>query len=75
MYCLLCVLQYIFTFMRGILFFVVIILISTGWSYMKPFLAEREKNILLFVVPLQVFANVAIVVTDEFTPAQESWVT
>jgi hypothetical protein len=59
--------------MRGVLFFVVLILIATGWSYMKPFLADREKQILLVVVPLQVFANVAIVVTDEFTPAAASW--
>lgn len=26
---------YIFTFFRGILFFTVIVLIGTGWSYMK----------------------------------------
>lgn len=66
---------YIFTSMRGLLFFTVVILISTGWSYMKPFLADKEKNILMVVVPLQVFANVAIIVTDEFTPAAESWFT
>jgi len=40
---------------------------------MKPFLADREKQILMFVVPLQVFANVAIVVMDETTPAARSW--
>lgn len=66
---------YIFTFLRGILFFVVVILIATGWSYMKPFLNDREKTILAVVVPLQVFANVAIVVLDEYTPAKESWFT
>ncbi|GAB4816676.1 hypothetical protein N2152v2_003722 [Parachlorella kessleri] len=66
---------YIFTFFRGILFFTVVVLISTGWSYMKPFLADREKNIIMVVVPLQVFANVAIVVLDEYTPAAESWFT
>ena len=45
---------YISTATRGVLFFVVVILIATGWSYMKPFLAEREKQILMVVVPLQV---------------------
>ncbi|KAG7667863.1 putative Protein CANDIDATE G-PROTEIN COUPLED RECEPTOR 7 [Nannochloris sp. 'desiccata'] len=64
---------YIFTAMRSVLFFVVVILIATGWSYMKPFLADREKQILMIVVPLQVFANVAIVVMDETTPASRSW--
>lgn len=66
---------YIFTALRGLLFFVVVILIAAGWSYMKPFLADREKRILLVVVPLQVMANVAIVVLDEYTPAAESWLT
>ncbi len=42
---------------------------------MKPFLNDREKNILMVVVPLQVFANVAIIVLDEYTPAAESWFT
>lgn len=45
---------YVSTATRGVLFFVVVILIATGWSYMKPFLAEREKQILMVVVPLQV---------------------
>ena len=45
---------YIFTFFRGILFFTVIVLIGTGWSYMKPFLGDREKRILMVVIPLQV---------------------
>lgn len=64
---------YFFTAMRSILFFSVVILIAAGWSYMKPFLSEREKQILLLVVPLQVFANVAIVVMDETTPASKNW--
>ncbi len=49
---------YIFTFMRGILFFTVVVLVGTGWSYMKPLLAEKEKRILMIVIPLQVFAEV-----------------
>lgn len=64
---------YFFTAMRSILFFSVVVLIAAGWSYMKPFLSEREKQVLLLVVPLQVFANVAIVVIDETTPASRNW--
>ena len=83
---------YIFTFLRGILFFTarasfcffglhlaivpaeclemgfcapwsipytrfttqVVVLIGTGWSYMKPLLNDREKRILMIVIPLQV---------------------
>ena len=27
---------------------------GTGWSYMTPFLRDREKRILMVVIPLQV---------------------
>jgi hypothetical protein len=50
-------------------------LVGTGWSYMKPFMAERERNIILIVVPLQVLANIAIIILDENTPATKSWFT
>lgn len=66
---------YVFTFFRGIMFFTVVVLVGTGWSYMKPFMADRERNILMIVVPLQVLANIAIVVLDENTPAAKSWFT
>jgi G protein-coupled receptor 107 len=65
---------YLFTAVRSVLFFAVIILIAAGWSYMRPFLGEREKQVLMIVIPLQVVANVAIVVTDELTPAAPTWV-
>ena len=29
------------------LFFTVAILLAVGWSYMKPFLTRREKNIIV----------------------------
>ena len=32
----------------------VILLIGTGWSLVKPFLNDREKKIVLFVLVLQV---------------------
>ncbi|MEW5299527.1 MAG: hypothetical protein WDW36_002536 [Sanguina aurantia] len=66
---------YFFTFVRGMLFFTVVVLVGTGWSYMKPFLGDREKRILLVVVPLQVFANIAIVITEEESPAVKDWFT
>jgi hypothetical protein len=66
---------YIFTFFRGILFFTVVVLIGTGWSYMKPFLGDREKRILMVVIPLQVFANIAIVIMEEESPSEKDWFT
>ncbi|PSC67979.1 G -coupled seven transmembrane receptor [Micractinium conductrix] len=66
---------YIFTACRSLLFFVVVILLATGWSYMKPFISDKEKKLLMVVIPLQAIANVAIIYLDEFTPAAESWFT
>ncbi len=43
------------------------------WS--QVFLADREKKILMVVIPLQVMAEVAIIVLDEDTPAARNWFT
>lgn len=48
---------YVFTFFRGVLFFTVVVLVGTGWSLMRPFLADKEKRILMVVIPLQVRVN------------------
>ncbi len=55
--------------------FVVIILIGTGWSSLKPFLNPREKNIFLIVLPLQVFDNIAYIVLGEMAPASAGFAT
>ena len=55
---------YIFSVLKGITLFIVIILIGSGWSFLKPYLQDREKKLLMIVVPLQVFANIAQVILD-----------
>jgi hypothetical protein len=30
------------------------VLIGTGWSYMKPFIDDRTRQVLMIVIPLQV---------------------
>jgi len=60
---------YIFNAIRGLLFFSVVVLVAVGWSYMKPFLSDRDKKILLVVLPLQVFITIASIVTQEEGPA------
>ncbi|KFK38350.1 hypothetical protein AALP_AA3G102700 [Arabis alpina] len=69
------VLFYIFQFIRVVLLFTVIVLIGTGWSFLKPFLQEKEKNVLMIVVPLQVLANIASIVIGETGPFIKDWVT
>eukprot|EP00850_Spirogloea_muscicola_P018843 SM000177S03176 [mRNA] locus=s177:19517:24438:- [translate_table: standard] len=64
---------YIFSFFRGVMLFMVIVLIGTGWSFLKPFLQDREKKIIMIVIPLQVFANLAYVIFDEEGMSSVEW--
>jgi hypothetical protein len=66
---------YIFNFLRGLLLFSVIVLIGTGWSFLKPFLQDKEKKVLMVVIPLQVFANTAYIVYDEAGPSTKDFFT
>ncbi|XAR69002.1 hypothetical protein NMG60_11000434 [Bertholletia excelsa] len=69
------VLFYLFQSIRVLLLFTVIVLIGTGWSFLKPFLQEREKKVLMIVIPLQVLANVASIVIGETGPFIKDWIT
>ncbi|GAA0142683.1 G-protein coupled receptor [Lithospermum erythrorhizon] len=69
------VLFYIFSFLKGVTLFTLIVLIGTGWSFLKPFLQDKEKKVLMIVIPLQVVANIAQVVIDETGPFGQDWVT
>ena len=69
------VLFYIFSFLKGITLFTLIVLIGTGWSFLKPYLQDKEKKVLMIVIPLQVVANIAQVVIDETGPFEQEWVT
>lgn len=64
---------YVFTVCRSMLMFSVIALVGMGWSFLKPFLHQREKNLLMAVIPLQIMANVANVIVGEEGPADEGW--
>ncbi|GLJ05916.1 hypothetical protein SUGI_0028160 [Cryptomeria japonica] len=49
--------------------------LPAGWSFLKPYLQEREKKVLMIVIPLQVFANIASIVIDETVTAYKyKWV-
>ena len=67
------VVYYIFASLKGTMFFVVILLVGTGWSMVKPYLNEKEKKILLLVLPLQVFNYIAYVVIEEMSPGSQAW--
>jgi hypothetical protein len=64
-------LYYIFSFLKGGMMFAVIVLIGTGWSYLKPFLTDRDKQLMLAVLVAQLMINVAAVIVDEETPGAQ----
>ncbi|KAE8690169.1 Endoglucanase 1 [Hibiscus syriacus] len=68
------VLFYIFSFLKGIMLFSLIVLIGTGWSFLKPYLQDKEKKVLMIVIPLQVIAHVAQIVLDETGPFGHDWI-
>jgi len=64
---------YIFTFLRGSISFIILLLIGTGWIFIKPFLSSRDKKIFIIVIPLQIISNVAQVIISETEQGSGSW--
>ena len=67
------VLYYAMSFVRGFFLFTMILLIGTGWSFVKPFLHDREKKMIIVVLILQLINNVAIVVLQQETEGENSY--
>ena len=55
------VLFYIFSFLKGIMLFTLIVLIGTGWSFFKPYLQGKEKKFLIVFIPFQVLVYLSLV--------------
>jgi len=66
---------YIFTVLKGIMLFILIALIGTGWSFIKPFLSDKDKKIFLVVIPLQILDNIAMIIIEETAPGSQKWFT
>ncbi|TMW61678.1 hypothetical protein Poli38472_010741 [Pythium oligandrum] len=66
---------YVFVFLKGIMLFVVLLLIGTGWSLLKAHLSRRDKSIISIVLVLQVLSNTAMIAVEESQVGTQSWVT
>jgi len=66
---------YIFAILKTVFFFVLVALIGTGWTFVKPFLSDKDKKIIMVVIPLQILDNIAMVIVDETAPGSQGWVT
>lgn len=62
-----------FQFFKNILLFTVIVLIGNGWFLLRPYIQERDKKVLMIVLPLQVLENIAHAVLVEIGPITKDW--
>lgn len=64
---------YVFQSIRGLLLFTVIVLVGTGWSFLKPFLQDKEKKVLMIGIGLQVVVNIAYIMAVEGGPSAKNF--
>ncbi|XP_034254196.1 protein GPR107 [Thrips palmi] len=59
------ILFYVTHLLKGAVLFITIVLVGTGWNFIKYILSEKDKKIFMIVIPLQVLANVAEIIIEE----------
>lgn len=64
---------YSFQAVKGFFLFTTILLLGSGWSLLKPFLSDRDRKIMLLLLPLQLIVNVAIAVIGESSEGSKYW--
>ena len=64
---------YVFLTVKGITLFTVVILLGSGWSILKAMLSERDKQLLLFILPAQVIINISLAVVEESNEGTRGW--
>ena len=50
--------------MKTVMLFLTIMLVGTGWTFVKHIFSDKEKKLFLVAIPLQVLVYVARVSSD-----------
>ncbi|VFQ70811.1 unnamed protein product [Cuscuta campestris] len=56
---------YTFSLLKGLSFYTLVLLIASGWKFLKPYLLKREKIVLIAVMGLQCAGNAALVLAHK----------
>lgn len=59
--------------LKGTFLFILIALLGSGWSIVKPYLGEREKLVVAVVLPLQIIDNIALVYVEGMGQGESAW--
>lgn len=65
-------LYYIFAFMKGVMLFVVLLLVGMGFQFMKRF-SSKDRRVFAGVMVLVILDNVALIVIDEMSPGSQAY--
>lgn len=65
--------KYFCTRLKGGLLFTTIILLGTGYFFIKHVLSGRDKKIFLIIIPLQIFDNIALIIMEQTEEAQADY--
>lgn len=66
---------YVVHLLKGVLLFICLLLIGTGWAFIKYVLSDREKKLFMIVIPLQIFANIAYIVIHDTSESSKTYYT
>ncbi|CAF2362321.1 unnamed protein product [Rotaria sp. Silwood2] len=69
------ILFYITHVLRGLLLIVAILLVGTGFTFIKHVLSERERKLFIIAIPLQILAVVAQIFLEEKEESDPVYVT
>lgn len=51
--------------LKGAVLFITIVLIGTGYTFIKYILSDKDKRLFMIVIPLQILANIAQIILAE----------